>query len=157
MRILYFDIDGVLLYYDDMPKTALLNNALQNKLKSHGFDQLACVSGHADMANAKINNFSPERQKLKIHAILEDIFPDKDWFLEHLILLYENETRGRHIDLDEDWFYIDDWAEEFFTKEYGKEMWLFCANINSTPPELRSRILQVDHRGDGSDILTWLD
>ena len=58
MRILYFDIDGVLLSYsylkdaqpiDNEQKPVLTGNAMQGRLKSIGFDQLVCVSGHSDM------------------------------------------------------------------------------------------------------------
>jgi hypothetical protein len=44
-RILYFDIDGVLLDYEDQPKRALLGGRLQHALEKAGFSKFVCVSG----------------------------------------------------------------------------------------------------------------
>jgi hypothetical protein len=44
---LYFDIDGVLLDYEDRPKPALIGGVFERALQDAGFDRLVCVSGWA--------------------------------------------------------------------------------------------------------------
>jgi len=46
-RTLYFDIDGVLLDYEDRPKPALIGGVFERALQDAGFDRLVCVSGWA--------------------------------------------------------------------------------------------------------------
>lgn len=148
MRILYFDIDGVLLSYDDNPKPLLIGNAFESKLKSMQFERLICLSGWSDIMNAHVLNQSLEQQKEGIYHMLKEIFPDKEWFISRLVLAYDTDHRCKHIDLNENWFYIDDWADKFFGNIFGKEKY---------ESELGKRILLVDPYGNGSDLLDWLD
>lgn len=46
-RILDFDIDGVILDYDDRPRSAFLDGPLESVLEACRFDVLYCVSGWA--------------------------------------------------------------------------------------------------------------
>ena len=148
MRTLYFDIDGVLLSYDDEQRPLLVNGELQNRLKKLSFTRLVCVSGWSDIFNAEVLNKSERNQKFSIHSLLNDVFPDKEWFIDRLVLAYDTDHRGQHIDLSTDWFYIDDWADKFFCDEFGQTLY---------ESEVGRRILLVDPHGDGSDILHWLD
>lgn len=146
MRILYFDIDGVLLSYDDEQRPALMNGQLQDRLKALNFDLLVCVSGWSDLFNS---GFKSERQqKQAIYNLLDQIFTDQQWFLSKLALVYDTDARGQHIDLNSDWFYLDDWADKFFVETFGEKRY---------QQELGKRILPVDPHGDGGDILKWLD
>ncbi len=49
-RILYFDIDGVILDYDERVKHALRGGQLQAILQEKNFDHWVCVSGWSSMA-----------------------------------------------------------------------------------------------------------
>lgn len=146
MRKLYFDIDGVLLSYDDIQRPILCNGELENRLKKLSFDKLICVSGWSDIFNSGIK--TEMQQKKAIHSILDKVFPDEDWFISKLELAYDTDFRCQHIDIDSDWYYIDDWADKFFSEFFGKVKY---------EEELGNRILLVDPHGDGSDILGWLD
>ena len=148
MRILYFDIDGVLLSYDDNLKPLLIGNAFESKLKSLHFEQLICLSGWSDIMNAHVLNQSPEQQKEGIYHMLKEIFPDKEWFMSRLVLAYDTDHRCKHIDLNEHWFYIDDWADKFFSNIFGKELY---------ESEFGKRILLVDPYGNGRDLLDWVE
>ena len=147
-RILYFDIDGVLLDYDDRQRALLLNGRLEKLIKKCNFEKLVCVSGWNDIYNEPVMNLSLLRQKDSIHSLLDKIFIDKMWFLDRLELAYDTDHRGKHINLKDDWYYLDDWADKFFAKAHGATLF---------EKELNRRILQVDPHGDGQDILDWLD
>lgn len=146
MKILYFDIDGVLLCYDDNQRPVLANGILESRIKQLNFDKLVCVSGWSDIVNSGMK--SERQQKQAIHKLLNQIFLDEDWFLNHLELVYDTDTRCQHIDLTGDWYYMDDWADKFFTEYFNKKLY---------EQALGQRILLVNPHGDGSDILTWLD
>lgn len=148
MRVLYFDIDGVLLSYEDMQRPKLAGGVLQEKLKMLSFDRLVCVSGWSDLFNAGIFKQSEQEQKLAIHSLLNDLFTDEKWFIERLLLAYDTDKRCKHIDLTEDWYYMDDWADKFFSECFGEELY---------KKNLGNRILLVNPHGDGEDILCWLD
>lgn len=147
-RVLYFDIDGVLLDYDDQPKPALVGGPLEARLKALGFERLVCVSGWSDMLQASVARIPADEQPRRIHRMLEAIFPDREWFLERLELTNNTDHRCEQIDRDADWYYADDWADKFFTAQFGEEAYgRFFGN----------RVLLASHRSDGSDRLEWLD
>lgn len=58
MKILYFDIDGVLLSYNDEQRSLLVNGALEDSLKRCAFDKLVCVSGWSDIFNSGLTQRS---------------------------------------------------------------------------------------------------
>ena len=147
-KILYFDIDGTFLDYDDAPKTALLDAKLEAVLKKANFDYLACVSGWVDIFGEEVMTLhSLDQRKEAIYQLLEPLFPDKDWFLGKLILISDTDARCSYIDLNTNWFYVDDWADKFFVEAWGER---------SYQAQLGQRILMCDHKGDGIDILEWL-
>lgn len=148
MRTLYFDIDGVLLDYDEVQRPPFQGGALQRRIEQLGFDRLFCVSSWVDIFDSGIDDKPTERLKHDIQKLLSDIFPDRGWFLERLVLGHQNDFRCRHINLEGDWFYIDDWADKFFAEQFGEELF---------QEHLGERVLQVNPHGDGSDILRWLD
>jgi hypothetical protein len=147
MRVLYFDIDGVLLNYDDKPKPALLDGELQTLLQQKGFHRLVCVSGWCDVVSEPILRIPESNRVLALHDIVRALFPDKAWFLKHAEIKTDTDHRCRHIDLNADWFYVDDWADKFFSEQFGGDQYLQF---------LGTRILLCDPRGGGEDILDWL-
>jgi len=147
-KVLYFDIDGTFLNYDDSPKTALCNGELETTLKNAKIDYLACVSGWVDIfAEEVMNLHSVDHQKEAIYKLLEPLFPDKNWFMDRLVLISDTDHRCSYIDLKLDWFYVDDWADTFFIAAQGEDTYEL---------EKGNRILLCDHEGDGKDILDWL-
>jgi serine/threonine protein phosphatase 1 len=148
-KVLYFDIDGTLLDYDDEPKAALLDGKLEKALKEAGFDHLACVSGWVDILAAPVMQIQTlSERKEALHKKLAPLFPDREWFLDKLMLVYDTDHRCRYIDLQSDWYYVDDWADHFFTAALGPQRY---------EAEQGRRILLCDHEGDGSDVLVWLE
>ena len=101
------------------------------------------------MVNAEIFNKSEHEQKIMIHSMLNEIFPQKEWFLNRLgANPHDTDHRCKHINLADDWFYIDDWADQFFSDHFSEQLYR---------QELGKRILLVNPHGDGSDILHWFD
>ena len=148
-KVLYFDIDGTILDYDDQPKQALINGHLENALKKADFDYLACVSGWVDIFYDPVMKLDTlEKKKEALYQLLEPLFPDKVWFFEKIILITDTDHRCKYMDLNIDWFYVDDWADEFMTKVHGAD---------SFQKEKDRRILLCDHRGNGRDIIAWLE
>lgn len=146
--MLYFDIDGTFLNYDDAPKAALLNQNLENVLKAANFDFLACVSGWVDIFSEPVMKLPRlEDRKAAIYRLLKDLFPDKDWFLDKLILIPDTDKRGEYIDLNSNWYYIDDWADDFFQKVHSKTLY---------QQELNKRICCCNPHEDGKDVLDFL-
>lgn len=145
---LYFDIDGVLLDYDVQPKVALLNDRLQNILKTLNPNQLVCVSNWTDIVSHGYFQPPIETQKAKIYELLAPLFSDRQWFLEKLVLVYDNDNRCRHINLDRPFLYIDDWADEYFSKQFGREKFEECINQRS--------VFLANHKSDGADLIDWL-
>jgi hypothetical protein len=145
-RVLYFDIDGTLLDYEDRPKTALLGGRLQRALIQAGFTKFVCVSGWSDLFASAVLNLSPEQRKQAVCKLLSDLL-EPDFFKDRLDLIHDTDNRCHAIDVNEDFYYIDDWADEYATKEFGGEYYkAHCPR----------RILRVDPYADGSDILEWL-
>ncbi|WP_419535809.1 hypothetical protein [Endozoicomonas sp.] len=146
--VLYFDIDGVLLNYDDEPKTMLLDGRLQTRLKALNLDRLVCVSGWSDIVNSDVPPKPQSIQKERIYDLLKAIFTDRAWFLYRLQLQYNTDQRCQYINLTGNWFYMDDWADQFFTDAYGSKAY---------SQHLGQRVLLVDPHAAGEDILSWLD
>jgi len=145
--VLYFDIDGTFLDYEDEPKTALLNGQLEAALEAANFDFIACVSGWSDIFADPVMQLNFAERKLAMYHKLEPLFPDKQWFMDKIILIQNTDYRCQYINFKADWYYIDDWADKFFQEVHGAELY---------QQELGKRILLCDHKGDGSDVLEWL-
>ena len=147
MRVLYFDIDGALLDWYDRPKPGLRGGGFQELLVARRFDALVCVSGWADMVQMKVSGIPREMWGTAIHRLVAPLFPDVDWFLNHLTLGSDTDHRGRLIQQNFDWFYVDDNADRFFTEEFGED---------SYRRHLGSRICCPHHSSDGSEVFDWL-
>lgn len=134
--------------YDDAPKAALLEGKLELILKKAKFDFIACVSGWVDIFAAEVMGLdSLEKRKEAMYRKLEPLFPDKKWFMEKIILVADTDHRCKYIDLKTDWYYVDDWADKFFTEAHDEDFFL---------KEKGNRILLCDHQGNGEDVLNWL-
>jgi hypothetical protein len=146
-RTLYFDIDGVLLDYDEQPKMALDGGVLESELKRCCFKKLICVSGWSEMVHADALRIPEPERCGWIYRLVAPLFPDEQWFLGHLSPLRDTDHRAFHINLHSDWYYLDDWADHFFSVAHGEGLY---------GEELGRRICLADPFSDGSDILQWL-
>ncbi|MEO1280157.1 MAG: hypothetical protein AAFV69_00325 [Pseudomonadota bacterium] len=147
MRIFYFDIDGTVRDYDDQPFKTLANGELQLALKQRQFNKLVCLSGWVWFAKQGVNVEDKNQVAQRIWDEIPDIFPDKTDFIEKLGMCPDPDKRAESIDLESDWYYVDDWADKFFTEAWGQE--LFDKHNGS-------RICQVDPHGDGSDLFHFI-
>ena len=143
VKVLYFEIDGTLLDDEDNPKSALAKSQFEAALKAANFEFLACVSTWVDILAAPNLQFSLEQRKEAVYQKLAPLFSDKAWFMSKIMLLPDTNNRGKYIDLNADWYYVDVCADTFFEKAHGAELY---------QEHLNNRILLCDHRGDGSDI-----
>ncbi len=146
-RILYFDIDGVLLDYQDNIKAALDGGALERALKAARIDRLICVSGWADMSRETVLDIPLAERPGWVYRKFSSLIPDRRWCLERLELGSDTDHRGRLIDLTTDWYYVDDWADKFFIEANGPAAFAQWRG---------RRILMADPFGDGTDVLRWL-
>ena len=148
-RVLYFEIDGVLLDYEEHPKPALLDGRLEAMLKSAKFDVLACVSGRSDMvAFSPLHPRSLALQQELIWQQVAALFPDKAYFLSKILLIKDTDNRCHYLDLKADWYYMDSWADKFFVEQHGEEQY---------QKELNHRILLPDLEDDGTMVLRFLE
>ena len=151
-RVLYWDIDGTILnYVPEETKPLLAGGTFQQLLDRKGFDQLICVSGWTSLVldcSSVRGVLSDFEQKEAIREYVQEAFPDCESFHAKVILAADNDDRGRNIDLRLDWWYVDDWAQEFFEKEHGRELYACFAG---------RRILMCDPNSDGSDIVEWIE
>lgn len=122
-RTLYFDIDGVLLDYEDRPKPALIWGRVRARIARRGFDRLICVSGWAAMAAAPALHIPIAVEGRWLHRQVEELFPSVQRFLDRLILCTDPDRRGWSIDTSGDWHYVDDWADEYFVAVHGTELY----------------------------------
>jgi len=67
--------------------------------------------------------------------------------MEKIILVRDTDFRCKSIDINADWYYVDDWADKFFIEIHGEDFY---------KKEKGNRILLCDHTSDGKDILEWL-
>ncbi|MGI9244221.1 MAG: hypothetical protein ACR2RV_25710 [Verrucomicrobiales bacterium] len=148
-RVLYFDIDGVLLNLSEDVKHLLTDGALERELKRLSFSSLVCVSDWVEASQDNLPGAPVKRRGSWIRSActLQAVFPDENWFIERLHLAEDTGSRGRVIDMTKDWYYVDDWAREFLGKEFGDELY---------QREKGRRVLMPDPCSDGSDILDWL-
>jgi hypothetical protein len=151
-RIFYWDIDGCILNYaPETVKPRLADGQLQRLLERKGFARLVCVSGWTSLvleAPFPWRALSEFEQKESIRQYVQEAFPDRDLFHARVVLASDNDHRGQHIDLQADWFYVDDWAREFFVAAHGESEYEKYTG---------TRILMCDPNSDGSDIVAWLE
>lgn len=150
-RTLYFDIDGTINDYNDVVKSRFRNGQLQQLLEELGFKSLVCVSGWATMvrdagAYQSWRQLSNDDMVEAVREVILDAFPDREIFHSACELRFENDDRCNHIDTSKDWYYLDDWANEFAAKRWAETM----------PDEFLTRICQCAPRGDGGDIIDFL-
>lgn len=157
VRVLYFDIDGVFLAYDDTPKALLTGGKVQQRLDELGFEKLVCVSGWADLVQTEFVGRPPRSREARLrelHELIAAVLPTWEWFLARVELGSDTDRRCTHIDLASDWYYVDDWADKFFIEAHG--LAAYERNLHRAGSRA-GRILLADPHGGGGDVLDWLD
>ena len=149
MRRMYFDIDGSLLVGDTgEPKAALADGEFERAVRRSGVQQLICVGNFVDAGRAA-KEVNPHYDiHAAIFAICGGAFSDEDWFRANTALTRDSFYRAAEVDLNTDWWYLDDLAEYYFKIAYRED--IFEANAGV-------RIFVPTAEGDGKDVMDWID
>jgi hypothetical protein len=148
MRRLYFDIDGTLLVGDTgEPKAALAGGAFEHAVRQSGIEGLVCVGNFVDAARAAREIDASYDDLAAIFRICRGVFSDRSWFCASTSLVGDSVYRATDVDLEADWWYIDDLAEYYFRVAGRQDV--FRSNVGS-------RIMVPSPDGDGSDVLNWI-
>ena len=149
MRKLYFDIDGTLLLDEvGILKPALTEGAFQAAVIQAGFEELVCVGAFVTALHV-MREVEPDHDGVgAIFSLCGGAFTNEDWFRSVTTLVDDPMERGKAIDLDSNWWYVDDMAEYYLWKA-GRES-VFKEHVGE-------RIWMPDPKGDGYDILAWLE
>ena len=149
MRRLYFDVDGTILrMYTTSAKSALAGGMFERAVRGAGFDELVCVGNYvavALMMQTVMEDFDPLRAVFEVCA---GVFVDEEWFRSHARLISDPDQRAAEVDLEDDWWYVDDLAEKYFSDAGRGEVYR---------QQLGRRILAPTPEGDGRDVLDWLE
>jgi len=148
MRKLYFDIDGTILDVQTAAaKPALVEGKFVKAIRRAGIQELVCVGNYAGVV-VEVQTLDTNYDALG--AILElcnGVFTDEVWFRANTRLISDPERRAAEVDLDGDWWYVDDLAEKYFLEAGRAEVFR---------QQLGRRILAPAPEGDGTDVLDWL-
>ena len=148
MRRLYFDVDGTILrLYTTCAKPALADGRLERVVREAGIDELVCVGSYVAVALALSAMMEQFDGLGAIFEICNGVFVDQEWFRAHTRLVSDPDRRAAEIDLDSDWWYVDDLAEKYFQAAGRAEVFR---------EHLGSRVFSPTPEGDGQDVLDWL-
>lgn len=149
MRHLYFDIDGTLLADDtSRPKSKLADGAFETAVVCCGVERLVCVGNIVEAVRAA-EKIDPSYDSLGvIFDICRGVFSDRSWFRSVTSLIEDPMNRASEVDLEKDWWYVDDLAEHYFQMAGRTDV--FQRNIGR-------RIFVPSPGGDGADVLEWLE
>ena len=149
MRKLYFDIDGTVLVLDTgVPKPALARGMFEAAIRRARFDEVICVGNFAEVVRT-LWVVRPEFDGLgATFALCRGAFSDEDWFRSTVRFVKDPKLRAAEVDLGADWWYVDDQAERYFS--FAHRGSVFRAHVGK-------RVCQPSPRGDGVDVLDWLE
>jgi hypothetical protein len=148
MKTLYFDIDGTVLLLDtDRAKLALGGGMLEAAVRRAGFEKLVCVGNFAHAARLLKAMDSNYDEIDVLFRLCDGTFTDEDWFRSVTAMVSDPDNRGRHIDLTDDWWYVDDLAAQFLVQAGRQDV---------LQAQRGRRAFVPDAYGHGQDILQWL-
>lgn len=147
MRILYFDINGTLTVgTTDRAKEKLAGGKFEEAVRKAKFQKLVCVSTMVGVVEA----YHAAGREVDGHKFIFQAcggtVQDLDWFRHISVLEPKYRDRVNVIEADQDWWYMDDYAQEY----------LDHSNRRDILPQAVERIFAPDSRGDGTDVLDWL-
>jgi hypothetical protein len=148
MRILYFDIDGTILLDEKAkPKRALADGVFESAVLHSGVEKLVCVGNFVGAARTA-EAIEPTYNSLGvIFDICRGVFSDKSWFCSVTSMIEDPMNRAREVDLEEDWWYVDDLAEHYFR---------IAGRVEVFQKHIGKRIFVPTPGGNGKDVLAWL-
>lgn len=145
-RVLYFDIDGTLVdQARGVAKRALAGGRFERLVRAARFDRLVCVD---TVPLTSGRGRWPRRGSDPWRGVFRrcrGTIADYAWLRLHARLVGDPASRGTYIDLDEDWYYVDDHAHAY------------AARAGIDAPQQGRRILQCEPAGAGLDVHSWLD
>jgi len=148
MRILYFDISGTLVAEGaNRAKPRLADGAFEVAVRDAGFERLVCVSSLVRTVRNLVREGRTDDSHEALFRLCRGAFADADRFRDTVILPEDARPRIACIDLEADWWYLDDLAG------------LYCENAGREDLYRRhrgERILEPAPHGDGAEILEWL-
>jgi hypothetical protein len=148
MRILYFDLDGTILYESfGAVKTALTDGRFEQAVRDAKFDRLVCVGNAVKIIQLHESLGKPIDGIGMILELCPGAVKEEKWFREIVSLVEDPLRRVRCIDMGQDWWYADDLARDYFSEAGQSEIF---------DEHNGGRILETDPTGDGSDLLRWL-
>jgi hypothetical protein len=149
MRTLYFDINGTLLVGDGgAVKPRLGEGRLEDAVRAKGFERLVCVSTLVRSIRLAERSGRISDPPRILFELCRGAFRDEAWFRDHTVLPENVSPRLACIDLEGDWWYLDDFAAAY-CGDAGRDD-LFSDHEGG-------RICQPEPRGDGADIIRWID
>ncbi len=117
MRTLYFDIGGTVLCLEtDRVKQALAGGMFEVAIRQTSFEGLVCVSNFARVAHFYMSMGVPYDALGILFRLCKGAFADEHWLRSVTLMVSDPEDRGCHIDLAEDWWYVDDLADHFLVQ-----------------------------------------
>ncbi|HEX6790906.1 MAG TPA: hypothetical protein VF247_06325 [Candidatus Krumholzibacteria bacterium] len=148
MKTLYFDIDGTILLWERYaPKPLLADGQFEAHVRKSGFDRLVCV-GNLTGILRMVRETGVEVDELEaIMSFCHGTFVDVEWFRAVTSLVPDSGQRTKHIDFNQDWWYVDDLAEEYFTAAGQRDV---------LESHRGGRVLITPPNSDGQDIIDWL-
>jgi len=148
VKTLYFDIDGTVLDIGfGQPKSALTNGRFETAIRRAGFQKLICVGSIISVFHLAHELGRSVDEVGAIFNLCGGSFSDEFWFRQTVQLVPDPKHRTQHINFAEDWWYVDDMAEEYFKLDKMEELF---ANHKD------KRVFTPTPIGDGQDILNWL-
>jgi hypothetical protein len=148
MRRLYFDVDGTILrMYTTSAKPALAGGMLERAVRQAGIEEIVCVGNYVAVALVMSSMCEDFDTLGAIFEMCAGVFEDEAWFRAHTRLVSDPDRRAAEIDLDSDWWYVDDLAEKYFQAAGRAEVFR---------EHLGHRVFSPSPEGDGQDVLDWL-
>ena len=148
MRVLYFDIDGTVLFSErEGVKPALADGQLQRAVSRAGIERLVCVGNFTKVVKILESAGIDYDGVGIVFSLCNGAFEDEKWFRDTTTLIDDPDKRVSQINQEEDWYYVDDLALHYCEVTGNEE--LYDANVGE-------RLFVPEPMGDGRDILNWL-
>ena len=148
MRTLYFDIDGTILVRDSgLAKPALADGRLEGAIRGAGVGKLVCVGNFVRVIRT-VWTINPGYDGLgALFTLCAGTFKDEGWFRETIGLVADPRLRAAEVEVNTDWWYMDDEAPRYFALAGRTEIFR---------QEHGKRILQPAPVGEGADVRDWI-
>jgi hypothetical protein len=149
LKTLYFDIDGTVRLFDQWAtKKELRGGRFGAAVRAAGCERLVCVGNAVGILHFAMQEVPDTDSAGTLLELMEGAFDDEAWFRSVVVLARDPFTRGEEIDLDGDWWYADDLAEDYLVEAGRRDVF---------EREAGRRIHVAEPRGTGARLLAWLE